>query len=262
VDIKGKVVFITGASSGFGRELARIASGMGASVVLAARKLEALEQLAGELGAKGGQALAVRADVCDRSSLDAAVEAALARFGRIDVLVNNAGLGFFGPIETMPMEDFDRVAKTNVYGLISATQAALPALKASRGMVVNVSSGLAHRALPFLSAYAGTKAMVNALSDGLRLELAPYGIRVLNYCPPAADSGFGERSIKGPGMAPGGMGGMRMARSEEVAAKIAAVIRSEKPRSGGASLRLMNFLAPGLMDRMFAGIVRKFGAGR
>ena len=187
--------------------------------------------------------------------LDAAVASALARFGRIDVLVNNAGLGYFGPIETMSMADLDLIARTNVFGLVNATQAALAALKASRGMVVNVSSGLAHRALPLLAAYAGTKAMVNAISDGLRLELAPYGIRVLNYCPPAADSGFGERSIKGPGMEPRRMGGMRMATSEAVAARIVAAMRSEKPRSGGGFLRFMNFFTRAL-DRMFAKMAR------
>lgn len=82
------------------------------------------------------------------------------------------------------MDDFDTLVKTNLHGVLNVIHAALPALKKSRGIIVNVSSALSMRALPFLAAYAGTKSMLNALSDGMRLELAPYGIRVLTYCPP------------------------------------------------------------------------------
>ncbi len=262
MEIKGSVAFVTGASSGFGADVARILAGMGGRVVLVARNLGALESLAAEIGSGGGEALAISADVRERASLDSALAAALARFGRIDILVNNAGLGYFGPIETMSMADFDTLARTNLYGLINATQALIPELRKSRGTIVNISSGLAWRALPLLTAYAGTKAMVNAISDGLRLELAPQGIKVLCYCPPAADSGFGERSLKGPGMEARGMGGMRMARSEDIAARIVAVIRAGRRQSGGGFLRVMNFFAPRLLDRMFAGMMRSFGSQR
>jgi NAD(P)-dependent dehydrogenase (short-subunit alcohol dehydrogenase family) len=269
MNISGKVALITGASSGIGRELSRILIAGGAKVALVARSAKTLEDLAVELSLAGAEtprairakdpkaAIAAPADVTDRGAIQRAVAATVSHFGRLDILVNCAGIGYFGPVETMPMEDFDRVVKTNLYGLINTVQAALPALKESRGILVNVSSGLAMRALPFLSAYAGTKSMVNALSDGMRLELAPHGIRVINYCPPATDTGFDARSLKGPGV--GGMSfkGMKTAKTIDVAQDIARSIRTEKIRVGGGFFRVMNALAPKMLDRMFSGMVKR-----
>ena len=256
--IEGSVCMITGASSGLGMHTARILADRGASTVLVARNIEALRRLAAQLEAAGRPALAVQADVRDREALDAAVAAGAKRFGRIDLLMNNAGVGYFGPVETMSTDDLRRVTETNVFGLVEATQATLPELKKSRGMIINISSGLAYRALPLLTAYAAGKAMVNAISDGLRLELAPYGIRVLNYCPPAADSGFDARTIAGPGMDLMPRDGMHMAASEDVAADIVKCIQRERPRAGSSGLQIMNFLAPRLMDRIFSGLVRSY----
>jgi short-subunit dehydrogenase len=157
------------------------------------------------------------------------------------------------------MESFDTIVKTNLYGLLHCTQAALPALKASRGIIVNISSGLAMRALPFLTAYAGTKSMVNALSEGMRLELAPYGIRVLNFCPPMTDTGFDTSSIKGPGLENADFAGMKSAKTARVAAEIDSAIRREKARSGGGFFKLMNAVAPRALDRMFAGMATRLG---
>jgi NAD(P)-dependent dehydrogenase (short-subunit alcohol dehydrogenase family) len=192
--------------------------------------------------------------------VERAVAACLTHFGAIDVLVNCAGVGYFGPVETMPIESFDAVVKTNLHGMVNVTQAALPALKKSRGIIVNVSSGLAMRALPFLSAYAGTKSMLNALSDGMRLELAPYGIRVLTYCPPHTDSGFDQRSLKGAGMEKAALREVgRQARTEAVAAGIAEAIGRERWRTGGRTLLIMNALAPRLVDRMFRKMALSLG---
>jgi short-subunit dehydrogenase len=273
MEISGKVAFITGASSGIGRELARILICMGARVALVARSAKTLEDLAAELSMAGAEApraihgngpkaaLAFPADVTDRSALDRAVSLTLSQLGRIDILVNNAGIGYFGPMETMAMGDFDRLLKTNLFGLVNATQAALPALKSSRGIIMNISSGLAMRALPFLTAYAGTKSMINAISDGMRLELAHYGIRVLCYCPPATDTGFDVKSIKGPGMEKVSFQGMKAEKTGKVAADIAKAIRTEKRLTGGGFFRVMNALMPKLLDRMFAGMAeRVFGS--
>ena len=188
-----------------------------------------------------------------------AVSTVRSRFGRIDALVNCAGLGYFGPIETMSMEDLDTVLRTNVHGLLNVTQAALPALKESRGIIVNISSGLSMRALPFLSAYAGTKSMVNAVSDGMRLELAPYGIRVLTFCPPATSTEFDRKALKGPGVEKVSMAGVKTAAVGKVAADIAAAIKTEKREAGGGFLKVMNALAPKLLDRMFAGMALRIG---
>jgi NAD(P)-dependent dehydrogenase (short-subunit alcohol dehydrogenase family) len=271
MDVNGKVILVTGASSGIGRELARILSRRGGRLALLARNAKALEDLAAELAGTGveasappppggvPEALPVPADVTDRAAVEEAVRTVLSRFGRIDVLVNCAGLGYFGPIETMPMEDLDRVVRTNVHGLLHVTQAALPALKQSRGIIVNISSGLSMRALPFLSAYAGTKSMVNAVSDGMRLELAPYGIRVLTFCPPATGTEFDRKALKGPGVERVGPSGIKLAAVGKVAAAIAAAIRAEKREAGGGFLKVMNALAPKLLDRMFAGMALRIG---
>jgi NAD(P)-dependent dehydrogenase (short-subunit alcohol dehydrogenase family) len=267
MNISGKVALITGASSGIGRELARILVSKHAKVALLARNEKSLEALASELSLAGAEtprairandpkaALAVPADVTDRAAVDRAVSAIMTQFGRLDILVNCAGIGLFGPVETMSMENYDRVLRTNLHGPINCIQAALPALKQSRGMIVNVSSGLAMRALPFLSAYAGTKSALNALSDGMRLELAPCGIRVVNYCPPATDTGFDARSLKGPGTAGISFEGMKTAKTEDVAQDIARAISMEKLRVGGGFFRVMNALAPRMLDRMFRGMV-------
>ncbi len=274
MDVNGKTIFITGASSGIGRELARILVTRGAKVALLARQSKILEDLAIELSLAGAEtpraiksrdpkaALAVPADVTDKAAVERAVAAALTHFGRLDVLVNCAGVGYFGPVETMKMEDFDAVVKTNLYGIVNTIQAALPALKVSRGIIVNVSSALAMRALPFLSAYAGTKSALNALSDGMRLELARYGVRVLNYCPPATDTGFNARSIKGAGAPDARVGKMKMAKTEDVARDIARCIRAEKRRAGGGFFRIMNALAPRLLDLMFGGMAGRGAESR
>jgi len=201
----------------------------------------------------------VPADVTDRGAVGEAVSTVRSRFGRIDALVNCAGLGYFGPIETMSMEDLDTVLRMNVHGLLNVTQADLPALKESRGIIVNISSGLSMRALPFLSAYAGTKSMVNAVSDGMRLELAPYGIRVLTFCPPATSTEFDRKALKGPGVEKVSMAGVKTAAVGKVAADIAAAIKTEKREAGGGFLKVMNALAPKLLDRMFAGMALRIG---
>ncbi len=270
--IGGKIALITGASNGIGRELARALVCRGAKVALMARESKGLEDLAIELSLAGAEtpraihskdpkpAFAAPADVRDRSAVERAVAAVLSHFGRLDILVNCAGVGLFAPIEAMDMDDFDAMVKTNLYGPVNVTQAALHALKASRGMIVNISSGLSMRALPFLSAYAGIKSALNALSDGMRLELAPYGIRVLNYCPPMTDTGFDARSLKAPGLEKTDFTGMKAASAEKVALGIIGAMRRERRRVGGGFFRVMNALAPRLLDRMFAGMVRRFSS--
>ncbi len=204
-------------------------------------------------------ALALAADVTDRQAVERAVGRTLSHFSRLDVLVNCAGVGYFGPVESMDMKDFDTLVKTNLNGLLNVTQAALPALKESHGMIVNISSGLAMRALPFLAAYSGTKSMVNAISDGMRLELAPYGVRVLTFCPPSTDTGFDRNAIRGAGMEKVSLEDLKSEKVEKVAADIAAAIRSEKRQAGGGFFRVMNALAPKLLDRMFLNMATRVG---
>lgn len=251
MEFQDRVVLITGASSGIGRALAKVLAGRGAKVALLARRREELEKLAMDISAAGGHTLVVPADVTDRAAVEEAVGKAVAHFGRLDAVVNNAGFGYFGTVERMSMDDFDVMIKTNVYGLLHVTQTAIPHLKGSRGMIVNISSGLSKRALPFLSAYAGTKSMVDSLSDGLRLELRKHGIKVLNYCPPEVETGFATRSRKEPGL--DALAERRpKAGAVDVARHISRAMAAEKREVvSGKSLMIMNFFAPGLVDRIF-----------
>lgn len=250
MELKGKVVLITGASSGIGKTVAKIISARGAKVALLARRQEKLSQLVDSLG-DNGEALAVPVDVTDRDEVFTAVQKAHDHFGKLDIIINSAGLGHFGPIENLTPAELDGVVKTNIYGLLNVTQAAIPYLKESQGMIVNISSGLSKRALPFLAVYAGTKSMVDALSDGMRLELRKYGIKVINYCPPETETEFADKSLKGAGLNPGTMK-RKLARVEDVAQDIVKAIVAEKREVvNGKALKVMNFLAPKMLDNIF-----------
>lgn len=248
--LENKVVIITGASSGIGKELAKRLAHKKAKLILVARREEKLKEVAESLG-NSAQVITVRADVTKRNEVDQAVQVGIKRFKKLDILVNVAGLGYFGPVATMDMKAFDQVVQTNVYGLINMVQATVPYLKKSRGMVVNISSGLSKRALPYLTAYASTKSMVDALSDGMRLELKKYGIKVLNYCPPETETEFFQKTIHDPEMDPNAHA-RKMAKPEDVAGRISEAIVAEKREVvEGSFLKIMNFFAPKLLDKMF-----------
>ena len=180
MQIRDRVVLITGASSGIGAATARAASAAGARLVLAARRLDRVEALAAELGG----AVAVRADVTDPEQVRAVVEAGVAAHGRIDVLVNNAGQGLHAPLEEVRAEDFRAVLDLNVVAPLVALQAVLPGMRAQGGgSVVNVSSGTSRMVLPGVGAYAASKSALNALSAVARAELAADGIVVSTLYP-------------------------------------------------------------------------------
>jgi short-subunit dehydrogenase len=251
MELKNKTVVITGASTGIGRELAILLAKEGASLALLARNESNLKNTESEVKRIHPEVLAIPFDVQDGENAGALMNKLQQRFGSIDILINNAGVGLYGPLEKMKISDLDRVVKTNVYGLLHMTRAALPFLKKSKGMVVNISSALSKRALPFLSAYAGTKSMVDALSDGMRLEFREYGIKVLNYCPPGVDNGFAEHAIRVEGMDPRRRE-RRGATSEEIARDIVKAVRKEKREVVKSRfLKIANFYAPRFLDGVF-----------
>jgi NAD(P)-dependent dehydrogenase (short-subunit alcohol dehydrogenase family) len=172
-----KVWFITGCSTGFGRALARLTLSQGHPTVVTARDPGQVQDLA---GAYPELALALKLDVTDPGQVAQAVAAAAARFGTIDVLVNNAGIGYFGSFEESDLEAARRMFEINVWGLAGVTRAVLPLLRAQRsGTIVNISSIAGIAAAPSLSFYNGTKFAVEGLSESLAQEVAPLGIRVL-----------------------------------------------------------------------------------
>jgi NADP-dependent 3-hydroxy acid dehydrogenase YdfG len=185
-DIQGKVVVITGASSGLGEATARLLSAQGASVALGARRHDRIATLAGELTAGGGKALAVTTDVTDHAQVKRLVDAAVQAYGRIDVMINNAGLMPQAPLDRLNIDEWDRMIDVNIKGVLYGIAAALPYMTQQKaGHIINVSSVAGHKVRPGSAVYAATKHAVLALSEGLRQEVKPYNIRTTVISPGA-----------------------------------------------------------------------------
>ena len=182
-DLSGRVVLITGASRGIGYATARRALEAGARVVLAARTAERLEQAAAELAAYG-EVTHRAADVADFGDMEAFVELARERFGRADVLVNDAGVAWAGDFADMPPAEIEAAVGVNVGGVLYGTRAVLPHMRQQgAGTVVNISSGAGHTGIPGLAAYCATKFAVNGFTEALAGEVADAGIGVYAVCP-------------------------------------------------------------------------------
>jgi clavulanate-9-aldehyde reducatase len=178
-DLSGKVVAVTGASSGIGEATALACARAGAAVALAARRLERIEELAARIEQEGGRALAFRADVGVEDQARAFVEGAHGELGRLDVLVNNAGVMLLGPIRDAPTEEWRRMVHANVFGVLYCTHAALPLMGAQGGgHIVNVSSVAGRVARQGSGVYNLTKFGVGAFSESLRQEGVELGVRV------------------------------------------------------------------------------------
>jgi short-subunit dehydrogenase len=190
----GKVAIITGASSGFGREAALLAAKRGYRVVAAARRVERLEELVREIMSQGGTAVAVPCDVTKSEDLQHVVDRALAEYGRIDVLVNNAGVPLSKGFIDASIDDLRRQWDTNTTSVLELTKRALPALAASKGVVINISSLASRASVPFWGVYFPTKVAMSSLSDALRRELMVLGVRVANVEPGPFNTEFGQRA--------------------------------------------------------------------
>ena len=185
-NIEGKVVVITGASSGLGEATARLLYAQGASVVLGGRRVDRLLSLVDELTATRGKALAAATDVTDRAQVKSLVDAAVQSFGRVDVMINNAGLMPQAPLELLKVDEWDQMIDVNIKGVLYGIAAALPHMKAQKsGHFINVSSVAGHKVGPGFAVYAATKHAVRALSEGLRQEVKPYNIRTTVISPGA-----------------------------------------------------------------------------
>ena len=188
-NIQGKVVVITGASSGLGEAAARLLSAQGAVVVLGARRADRIQALAEELNGKGGKALALVTDVTHSDQVKALVDAAVQTYGRIDVIINNAGLMPQSLLEALKIDEWDQMIDVNIKGVLYGIAAALPYMTEQKsGHIINVSSVAGHKVRPGSSVYAATKHAVRALSEGLRQEVKPYNIRTTVISPGAVDT--------------------------------------------------------------------------
>jgi NAD(P)-dependent dehydrogenase (short-subunit alcohol dehydrogenase family) len=189
--LKNQVVLITGCSTGIGRALASELATRGHQVFASARKVEALAGLDADI-----HKLAL--DVTDEASIAAAVAELVARTGRVDMLVNNAGFNAIGPLAEVPLAQVRRLFDTNVTGLLAVTQAVFPHMAAQRsGRIVNIGSVVGLLPTPFAGPYCSTKAAVHMLSDVLRMEVAPFGLDVVLVQPGGVQSSISDNAAVG-----------------------------------------------------------------
>lgn len=197
MDVSGKVVLITGASEGIGAACAREFRRRGAKLALIARNKAKLTQVA------ESDDLVIAGDLTDAATRRRAVTETEAKFGRIDILVNNAGVGLYSPAWQAPMDQVRQMFELNVFALLEMTQLAVtgisaPGMKArGSGTVCNVSSIGGKVPLAWFTAYSGTKFAVSSITSGLRMELAQYGVHVMDVCPGYVKTGFQQNTLAG-----------------------------------------------------------------
>jgi NAD(P)-dependent dehydrogenase (short-subunit alcohol dehydrogenase family) len=251
--LQGAVVAITGASAGIGRECAVAFAREGARVALAARRLERLEAVAEAVRVAGSDAFLMVTDVSRGDDVRRFIEGTLARFGRLDVLVNNAGFGVRGTVALTPIGSYERLMAVNFMGGVHACQAALPAMRRQKsGVIINVSSIVGHRALPGGGAYAATKAAQLRLTESLRVELRGTGVHACSVHPIGTETEFGEVADRESGVA----GEAAPIGPQQSAAAVARAIVAcaKKPRPEVYPYRpsrvlvWLNALAPSLAD--------------
>jgi NADP-dependent 3-hydroxy acid dehydrogenase YdfG len=185
-NIAGKVIVITGASSGMGAAAASYLAAKGASVVLGARRADRIETLADEIAEAGGKAMAIVTDVTSQEDVRNLVDSAAETYGRIDVLINNAGVMPLSPLDRLKVDEWDRMIDVNVKGVLYGIAAALPHMKEQgSGHIINLSSVAGHKLFAGSAVYSATKFAVRALSDGLRQEMASHNIRTTIISPGA-----------------------------------------------------------------------------
>jgi len=222
VELDGAVVIITGASSGIGAATARMAAGRGAKVVLAARRSDRIKELAADLP----DALAVTTDLRDPAQIVRLVDATLDRFGRVDVLVNNAGQGLHVPLEQVRLDDLRAINELNFYAPLLAMQAVIPLMRTQGGgAIVNVSSMTSRMVLPGVGGYSATKSALNMLSQVARRELASDGI-VVSIVYPAVTATEFHQSLAAGGRVGGGSWSVKPHSAEFVAEAILGLVAS------------------------------------
>jgi Short-chain dehydrogenases of various substrate specificities len=265
------VAIVTGASAGIGAAVARRLAQDGFQVVLAARRRERLQELEQEITARGETALAIPTDITRLEDCRQLVQKTVMAYGRIDVLVNNAGFGYRSPLEYIPLEAIRHNFETNLFGPIALTQLVIPIMRAQqKGYIVNVSSVAGRIARPLSSVYDATKHAIEAISDSLRAELAQFGIRVIVIEPGFINTEFVEvaRTESSPFLNNDGFYSelMKTASSKDerfrrlamqpelIAALVSSVVRNPNPRSRYAApgfARLALWLKRMLPERLF-----------
>ena len=260
MDLKNRIVVITGASSGIGRETALAAGRQQASVVLAARRKDRLEEVAREIEKHGGKALVVAADVTELSDVKNMINAAVAQFGKIDVLINNAGIGIYAAMEEITADQMEKIWRTNFMGTFYAIQESLPLMKKQgSGHIITISSMVGRRAAPLQSAYSATKFAQAGLMESLRMELKNSPIHTTVVYPGATETEFvsvienpSGREIRHP---------LKPQSAARVAEAIIGIIHHPKPelilQSFGRIMSVLNSANPELVDWAVGNFIKK-----
>jgi short-subunit dehydrogenase len=252
----GQVVIVTGASAGIGRCLALQLADRGAKVVLAARRADRLEQIAAECVERGGEALSIPMDVSDEAQCKALVERTIARFGKLDMLINNAGLAASARLDEFPdLHLFKHTMDINFYGAVYCSYYALPHLKQSKGRIVAISSLGGKAAIPYNTPYISSKYAMHGFFDSLRMELQQDGVSISLICPYWVVSEFHEAQLDRHGKPRGPTGRaiytskmMTADRCAEITLHSAHKRRREVLMGPGKLAVWLKFLAPGLFD--------------
>ena len=260
----GQVVILTGASEGIGRALALSLAEQRASLVLASRNRERLEDLAKLCRDRGAEALVVATDVGEEAQCGALVDATLERFGRLDVLINNAGATMWSRLDELSdVGVLETLMRVNYLGAAWLTRRALPALKASRGRIVAISSLAGLAGVPTRTGYAASKHAMFGFFDSLRIELRPHGVSVTIVAPDFVVSEIHRRAA-GPDGRPLGetpMDESRIMSSEECARLILRATANRQrlaiTSARGHLLGWLKLVAPGLVDRLAARAIRE-----
>ncbi len=261
MELRGAVVAITGASAGIGRACAFAFARAGARLALTARRVDRLNEVA--VAVAPAETLVSATDVADAGQVRAFVDATVARFGRLDVLVNNAGFGVRGSVVETPDEDYRRLMEANYYGTVYGCRAAVPIMKRQgAGVILNVSSIVGHRSLPGGGAYAATKAAQVSLTESLRVELRGSGVFVCSVHPVGTETEFGEVALRESAGREGGPVGPQQT-PEQVADAMVRCARRPRPEVYphrlSRGLVVLNAVAPGLVDFWAWRAARKAG---
>ena len=238
--LEGRIALITGAGSGIGRAIAQAFAGEGAHVYVTDVNGPAAETVAGEIRGTGGQAAALTADVSRGQDVTAMFRSVETGHGRLDVLVNNAGLNVRGDFRHLSDADWVTIREVNLDGVVRVARDGFNLLKASgRGSLINIASIMAHRGLRQLTAYSATKGAVTALTRGLAVEYAPFGIRVNALCPGFVETALTQRVLRMPALQKALIDSTalrRLGRPEEIAGAAMFLASDEASYVTGAEL--------------------------
>ena len=261
--MRGKVVVITGASSGIGEAMAKEYAAMGACVVLGARREQELERVADEIVARGGKVAYTACDVTCEEDCKRLIDKAVESFGRIDVMICNAGLSMRALFDDCDLRVLQRLMDVNFWGTVNCTKYALPYLQKSRGSLVGISSVAGIHGLPGRTGYSASKYAMTGFLDTIRVENLKRGVHVMTACPGFTASNVRFSALTADGSAQGDTprDEAKMMTPEQVAHLVARGIKRRKRLClmewEGRATHLLKKFFPGLVDRLFYAVMAR-----